>query len=142
LKCKEILSQVLQEGNSGWKLELYLNPLKSSAPGFDFCITWEENSQRLTGVVWMTAMMRYYWIRHGDLLFMDLKKKRLHTLDWPYIGPTVVDNENTVSVICESLMLQEAHEAYCCALESLYKMEPRRARQSTKLIFADGFLTD
>jgi hypothetical protein len=57
LKCKEILCQVLQEGNSGWKLELYLDQLKSSPPAFDFRIAWDENRGRPTGVVWMTAMM-------------------------------------------------------------------------------------
>jgi hypothetical protein len=142
LKCKEKLCRVLQEGNSGWQLELYLERLKSSSPLFDFCIAWDENSGRPTGVVWMTAMVQYYWIRYGNVLFIDSKKKKLHTLDWPYIGPTVVDNENIVSVICESLILQEAHEAYDCVLESLYEMEPHRSCQSTKLIFADGFLTD
>jgi hypothetical protein len=51
LKCKEILCQVLEEGNSSWKVELYLNQLKSSASGFDFCIAQGENSGRPTGVV-------------------------------------------------------------------------------------------
>lgn len=85
-----------------------------------------------TGVCWMTSYMRNLWIRYGDLLFLDCKKKDMNRLYWPYIGPTIVNNENKIGVVVESLCIEESDDTYSFVLASLQDMEPRRKLSSIK----------
>jgi hypothetical protein len=67
----------------------------------------------------------------------------MNKLHWAYIGPVVVDNENTIELACESLMIEESHdESEAFVLNALFEMEPRRSRKSIRVIFGDCFLTD
>jgi hypothetical protein len=87
-------------------------------------------------------MMQYYWIRYGDVQFINSKKSYTHLT-----GRTL---DQLVLIIKMQLMLSAS--LWCfkrpmkqhtdCVLESLYKMEPPRSCQSTKMVFADGFLTN
>ena len=91
-----------REGQNG--VIEYLESLKSKDRYFQYFISC-NNDQEVNGIVWMTRYMREFWIRYGDIIFLDSKKKQLNKLCWPYIGPCGVDNENRVCVFCESLML-------------------------------------
>ena len=66
----------------------------------------------------------------------------MNHLYWPYIGPTIVNNENKIGVVVESLCIEESDDTYSFVLASLQDMEPRRKLSSIKVIFVDGFLND
>ena len=66
----------------------------------------------------------------------------MNRLYWPYIGPTIINNENKIGVVVESLCIDESEETYSFVLTSLQEMEPRRKLSSIKVIFVDGFLND
>jgi len=70
------------------------------------------------------------------------KKKDMNRLYWPYIGPTIVNNENKIGVVVESLCIEESDDTYSFVLALLQDMEPRRKLSSIKVIFVDGFLND
>jgi hypothetical protein len=55
--------------------------------------------------------MREAWIRFGVALYLDAQKRQYNTLQWPYIGPVVLDCELMVQVTCEALVLEESLEA-------------------------------
>jgi len=139
--CINIQKQILNDTSSGWKVSKMLAELKEKSIGFDFRIKY-DSSNRPTGVCWMTSYMRNLWIRYGDLLFLDCKKKDMNRLYWPYIGPTIVNNENKIGVVVESLCIEESDDTYSFVLASLQDMEPRRKLSSIKVIFVDGFLND
>jgi hypothetical protein len=140
LRCADILRNILQGTESGWVLKEYLQGLKDEVPGFDYRVA-RDTQGRPTGAVWITQTMRESWIRYGDLLFLDAKKKPLNKLEWPYIGPVGVDNENKVVGFCEALVLEESHEAYKFVMDSLFEMELHRPRESLILVFGDLFIT-
>lgn len=72
--CIDIRKQILNDTSSGWKVSKMLSELKEKSIGFDFRIKC-DSSNRQNGVCWMTSYMRNLWIRYGDLLFLDCKKK-------------------------------------------------------------------
>ncbi len=139
--CQRIRSQILNESGSGWKVTQVLAELKLKSSGFDYRIHYDSSSRPI-GVCWVTKYMRHLWIRYGDILFLDCKKKDMNTLYWPYIGPTVVNNENKIGVVVESLCIEESDNSYAFVLTSLQEMEPRRKLSSIKVIFVDGFLSN
>ena len=94
-----------------------------------------------TAIVWITAYMRKAWIRYGDVIFLDAMKRKLNSLHWPYIGPVVLDHEMRVIPAVECLCLEEANEFYAFALNSLFEMEPKRSKDSLRLIFGDCKIT-
>jgi hypothetical protein len=118
-----------------------LSELKAKSDGFDYQIKY-DSSNRPIGVCWMTSYMHTLWIHYGDLLFLDCKKKDMNHLYWPYIGPTIVNNENKIGVMVESLCIEESDDIYSFVLSLLQDMEPRRKLKSIKVIFVDGFLNE
>jgi hypothetical protein len=139
-KVKEILRQTLQDTGEIWVVECFLQNMKRQVQGFDYRIPRNEEG-RPVGVVWMMSEMRRAWLRYGDTIFLDAQKRKMNKLHWAYIGPVVLDNENTIELACESLMIEESHESEAFVLNALFEMEPRRSRKSIRVIFGDCFLT-
>jgi hypothetical protein len=140
-KALAILRQVLQETGEGWNVICYLNEMKKSFEGFDYRISNDATSGKPTAVVWLTPTMRKMWKRFSDALFLDAQKRQRNKLQWPYIAVTIIDHENTIGVACESIVLEESHEAYAFILKSLFEMEPVVKKESIKVIYGDGLLT-
>jgi hypothetical protein len=140
-KVKDILHQTLQDTGEIWVVECFLQNMKREVPGFDYRIP-KNKEGRPVGVVWMTKEMRHAWLRYGHAIFLDVQKRKMNKLHWAYIGPVVVDNENTIELACESLMIEESHESEVVMLNALFEMEPRRSHKSVRVIFGDCFLTE
>jgi hypothetical protein len=138
---KEILRQTMQDTGEIWVVEKFLQNMKSRVDGFDFRIPRDPEG-RPVGVVWMTKEMRRSWLRYGHAIFLDAQKRKMNKLHWAYIGPTVLDSENTIEVACESLMIEESHQSSAFVLNALFEMEPRRSRKSITVIFGDCLVTD
>jgi hypothetical protein len=119
---KDILRSSYRESGSHWRVEKLLSGCKETMSGFDYRVAYNPDGAP-TGVVWMTKEMRVAWLRYGNLVFLDSQKRQMNKLHWPYIGPTVMDNELTIDVICESLVLQEEDQAYAFVMQSLFEME-------------------
>ncbi len=140
--CTEILSDVLRDSNSSYSLEKYLRSLKDHNSYFNYAIS-RDMTGHATGVVWQTECMRKSWIRYGDIIFLDAKKKQINSLSWPYIGPCGVDNENRVCLFCESIVLEESHDAYHFVLDSMFSFETSRGEISKnhlwRLLYQENF---
>jgi hypothetical protein len=138
-KTAELLALSLEGSCDTWKAMLYLQQMKKNTNGFDFRIHTNENG-RPSAIVWITANMRNSWIRFGSTIFLDCMKRKMNDLHWPYIGPVVLDHEFRVQRICECLCVNETVEHYAFVMNSLFDMEPRRAKESIGLIYSDCFL--
>ena len=138
--CTGVLHQTICDSNTNFILLQYLQNLKKQDESFDYRMSRNSRGQA-TSVVWITDTMRKCWIRYGDIVFADAQKKVKNNLNWPYIGPCGIDNENRVCIFCESIVLEESHEAYNFVFESLFQMEPRRSRQTIKIIYGDKELS-
>jgi hypothetical protein len=142
-KASATLLRTMQQktdDGSGFKAVDFLNDLKDLFDGFDFRISTNAKGE-VNGLVWMTIRMRADWIRYGEILQLDSLKKQMNNLQWPYIGPVVITNENTVAVVCEAIVIGETFDAYGFVLQSLEAMEPRRCLSTVRAVHSDCFLT-
>jgi hypothetical protein len=68
-------------------------------------------------------------------------KKRANTISWPYIAPVVLDWDNKIGTMAESIICSERLDA--CKFVVLAAFEMANADiDSTKIIFGDGIMWD
>ena len=137
---RAIYARIMQNSSESWKALALLKELRSKLTGFDFRIRF-NNEKLPIGIVWMTFTMRQHLLRYGDIIFLDAQKRQYNKLSWPYIGPTIKTNENTIRVVAESIVLSEDISTYQWILESIAEIEPKWDIKSLKIIFADGLIT-
>jgi hypothetical protein len=82
------------------------------------------------------------WIRYGNMMFIDMMKRKMSSLHWPYVSLVGLDHENRVCRFGECLCLEEDLEYYAWSIRSLEEMEPRRAVNTIRLLYADGIMSD
>ena len=140
-----ILRQVLADqlaSEQGPHLLNYLELLKTKDSGFDYRVAWSTDD-KVVGVVWQTSSMRANFSRYGECLFMDFLKRKLNDINWPYIGPCVLDGYKTVRVVAEGIFASEREDAYTFVLRSLFEMSVNtRSKDNVHAVFADGFFSD
>jgi len=141
-RVRELMQQVMQGKDGGWKAKSFLESLKNNMLGFDYCMKLDETDGSPTALVWITPTMRKAWIRYGNVMFADMMKRKMNSLHWPYVSLVGLDNEKRVVRFCECLCLEEELEYYAWAISSLAVMEPRRALSSIRILFADGVMSD
>jgi hypothetical protein len=136
-----VLRQALKETSDAARIEWLLQELAKREPGFQFRVAYDNNN-RPCGYVWMTPWQRAAFEQYGDVIFLDCMKRKLNSVDWPYIGPVVLDGENKIAVIIESICCSERLEAYEFVLNAAFDFTPGRPRQSVKVIYGDGIMSD
>ena len=108
--------------------------------GFTYNIAFDSNN-KATGVVWMTSTMRSNLHRFGSFIRVDAMNRNTNVYEWPYIGPTVLNDLNHIAVVCKSFCIAERLEAYKFVLKYMLQMAPYFDFNSIEVIFADKFLT-
>ncbi len=104
--CIEVSRQILHDTGSGRKVAKMLKELKGRTIEFYYRINY-ESLNRPIGVCCITNNMWNNWVQYGDLLFLDLKNKKLN-----YIGPAIITNENKVGLVVKSLCVEESEACY------------------------------
>ena len=102
-----------------WEVTAFLDQLKCKIRGFDYRISFDTESGRPNGIVWMTSVMRARLLRYGHLIALDYQKRKFNKLSWPYCGPVIIDGDNEIGVIAESLNLSESLDGYTFVLSSI-----------------------
>ena len=69
---------------------------------YNFCV---DKSNKITGFVRMTSIMRSNLYQFGLFVSGDFMKRLTNVHLWPYIGPVVINKLKKICVICESIML-------------------------------------
>ncbi len=77
----------------------YLELIKSRARGFTYKLAEDtsEQKKKLLGVIWMTATMRRNFELFGGYICLDMMKRGLNTLLWPYVAVTMYDENMKLS---------------------------------------------
>jgi hypothetical protein len=52
-------------------------------------------------------------------------ERKFNKLSWPYCGPVIIDGDNEIGVIAESLNLSESLDGYTFVLSSCFDMVPQ-----------------
>lgn len=136
---KQVYQECLNDDSSSIKMFAVLEKLSQIDKGFTYNIAFDNNNIA-TGVVWMTSTMRSNLLKFGSFICLDAMKRTTNVHAWPYIGPTIVNDINHISVVCESFCVSERIDAYKFILKSLFQMAPQFDKTLVKVIFADEFL--
>jgi hypothetical protein len=103
--ANELLSQILNEGiKDAILIERFLEALHQKDAGFTYKIAIAEDGSRC-GYIWMTPAMRRSFELYGDVLFLDMMKRKLNSLHWPYVGPVVLNGNKKIEVAAEGILV-------------------------------------
>ena len=91
--------------------------------------------------MWHTPAMHLNFHLLVKLIFLDSMKRKQNSIDWPYIGPVIVDGDDKLGVDTEAIMCTKRIEAYAWIMNQALSMTPTRKRESIKMIIGDGLLT-
>jgi hypothetical protein len=130
----------MAEDPATWEALTLINDLKVSSPGFDYRIN-KDRDGRPTGLMYMTAQMKYHARHYGTVLCLDAQKRQYNSSGWPYIAPLVKDNKMKVAVAAKSIITKERHEFYIWIIQSMTSIEPHFQLSDIQLIFADQKIT-
>jgi hypothetical protein len=126
----EALKDTLQQTGAGFLLKSVLDNLKDADPHFDYRMAVDV-SGRPTGFFWMTGRMRRAWILFGHCLFMDFTKREMN------VALVVFSGDGHIELAGEFIGCEECDGSYIFMANSVFEMEPRRSRESVKIIFRD-----
>ena len=138
-----LLKQVQAEGSSSDadRMLNYLKKLHEVEPGFSFRISYGKDN-RPCGYVWQTPAMRAAFEQFGGVLFLDMMKRQTNSVHWPYCGVILLDGDKKITLACESVVKAERLETYEFIVDALLDMAPKRTRESLKVVFGDGILSN
>ena len=135
-----LLQKVMQEDGTTWEAIRYLDKIKIPNPGLDYRIKFDENN-RPEAVCYILPEMRHDLLRFGDALFLDSQKRQFNTMNWPYIGPCMKDQNMKVRTVTKSICVEESTRMYAWVVQMMHKMEPRLHLSQIRLIFGDQGIT-
>jgi hypothetical protein len=91
MNANQLLSEIIKEGiKDAVLIERYLEALHQNDPGFTYKIAIASDGSRC-GYVWMTPAMRRSFELYGDVLFLDMMKRKTNSQECPYVGPIVLN---------------------------------------------------
>ena len=137
--AEEVFSEFINDNSCNSKIFGILEKLGRN-DGFTYNISY-DNSGKVTGIVWMTSIMRSNLERYSSSICLDAMKRKTNVHLWPYMAIALVDELGRVCVGCEALCIQERHEAYQFVISSAFQMAPNVSPQSIKSVFSDEFIT-
>jgi hypothetical protein len=93
--------------------------------------------------MYMTAQMRTHARQFGTVLCLDgcVEVAVQQFSGWPYIAPSMKDNEMKVAVASESIVTEKTHEYYVGTLQCMSEIEPHFQFSNVHIIFADQKIT-
>jgi hypothetical protein len=142
-RASELLKEVVAGGlpiNAARMLS-YLKKLHEVVPGFSFRVSYDLK-QSPRAFVWQTPAMRAAYEQFGGVLFLDMMKRQLNDVSWPYCGVVLLDGDKKITLACESIVYSERLESYKFIVEACLDMAPQRTRESLKVVFGDGILSN
>ena len=83
---------------------------------------------------------REYYVRFGETLSLDAKKKKLNKLSWVLLLAVVVDENHCPWSACEGLFVQEDIAGYAFLMRFLTTVETHRTPPMIKAIWSNGIL--
>jgi hypothetical protein len=120
-------------------LEL-LQLLADKDRGFTYSM-WINGDGQFIGCAWMTAFMRANAELFGSSISFDMCLREINEVNWPYSAITARNEFNGVSVLLESIVVEESEEAYSWISNTLFDMCPQRSPSNYFCVSGDGFFS-
>jgi hypothetical protein len=118
-----------------------LESMHKADPGFTYKIAYDTEGHEC-GFMWMTPVMRRMFELYGDVLFLDAMKRQLNSVYWPYFSIVLLDGFNKIALAAEAIGCVERVDTYIWLVQGALTMTPRRKKESIKVIFADGIMSE
>jgi len=99
----------------------------------------DGKKKKLLGVVWMTATMRRNFELFGGYICLDMMKRKLNTLLWPYTAVTMYDENMKICLACEGILCGERYDMYKFLADFLGESAPYRPLSNVNIVAGDGF---
>jgi len=120
----------------------YLVLIQSRAKGFTYKLAEGTvkggSKKKLLGVLWMTATMRRNFELFGSYICLDMMKRGLNTLLWPYCAVTMLDETNSMCLACEGILCGERDDMYKFVADFLGESAPGRPLTDVNIVSGDG----
>jgi hypothetical protein len=103
----------------------YLQLIQLCASGFVFKLASADSiesispKKNLCGVLWQTATMRRNFELYGGYIWMDMMKRGINTLLWPYFAVAMYDEMKKLCIGCKGLLCGERDDIYQFATDFL-----------------------
>ena len=140
--CSKILKSVITNSSSetSWIVYQLMEALKTKDPEeFDYRMHKDEHGN-IDAVCWQTGVHRAAFLRYGNILFLDARKKDTqNVLGLIYMTLVVIDANNKFWPIGHAFVFEETHDLYEFACNAVLSMTPGRSRESIVLGYGDLF---
>jgi hypothetical protein len=94
------------------------------------------------GFVWQSSIQQRAYTRgYSDIIYLNCMKKRANTISWPCIAPIVLDGDNKIGTMAESIICSKRLDAYQFVVLAAFEMANAH-KKTTKIIFGDGIMGD
>lgn len=119
----------------------YLEVIKSKAKGFCYDLARDNTMKHkpLIGILWQTATMHRNYELFGGYLCLDMMKRGINKLLWPYAAVAMYDDQRQVCIACEGILQGEQVEMYKFIANFLGKNSLGRPLASVNVVAGDGF---
>ena len=119
----------------------YLELIQSRATGFTYSLAEDTSGKKkkLVGVLWMTATMRRNFELFGGYIALDMMKRGLNTLLWPYVAVSMYDECMKLCIACEGILCGEQVDMYRFVSDFLSCSAPGRPLSLVGIVSGDGF---
>ena len=124
--CQEVMNGSKTNKDSMFTLQEYLSLLGQRCRGFSYKIVTKQtgNNKKLQGIMWMTATMRRNFELFGSFISLDMMKRGINKLLFPYTAVTMLDESNKICIACEGIVVGELEDMYKAQAEFLRKFAP------------------
>jgi hypothetical protein len=137
--ANQLLSEILNEGiKDAVLIERYLEALHQKEPGFFTYKIAIASDGSNCGYVWMTPAMRRSFELYGDVLFLDMMKRKTNSQEWPYVGPVVLNGNKKIEVAAEGILVTESLDAYDFVVTAMLAMAHKRKKEDIRVICGNG----
>ena len=122
----------------------YLQLISYRAKGFVYKLAYDESTigqKKVVGVIWQTATMRRDFELFGDFISLDMMKRGINKLLWPYVGVAMYDEMRKLCVACEGVVCGERSDMYRFVAEFLAESSPLRKLEDVKIVAGDAFFS-
>ncbi|KAK1748651.1 hypothetical protein QTG54_000590 [Skeletonema marinoi] len=120
----------------------YLELISVRAKGFVYELAEDKTKvgrKRVVGVIWQTATMRKNFELFGNFIGLDMMKRGINKLLWPYAAVAMYDDMRQLCLACEGVLCGERTDMYQFIANFLASSTPERTLEDVKIVAGDAF---
>ena len=137
---KNLINGKDEDGNGNDSLlqfKDYFEVLAENAKGFSYELSYDTEGV-ITGVIWQTATMRDNFERFGAFICLDMMKRGINKLLWPYVSVAMYNDLEEICIGCKGIMTAERIDRYLFALNFMYKQTTAQQKEDVKVVAGDS----